>query len=42
MKIRLFDAHIFYDYFDRQSVGQATKDRNVKIKKYDFLVGYIR
>ena len=40
--IRLIDAHLFYEYFVRQSVGKATKGRNVKIKKHDFLGGYIR
>ncbi len=28
VKIHLIDAHLFYEYFVRQSVGQATKDRN--------------
>ncbi len=35
MEIRLIDAHIFYKHFVRQSVGQNTKGRNVKLKKYD-------
>ena len=42
MKIRLIDAHLFYEYLVRQSVCQATKGRNVKIKKHDFLEDYIR
>ncbi len=42
MKIRLINAHLFYEYFVRQTVGQATKGRNVKIKKNDFLGGYLR
>ena len=37
-----FDAHLFYEYLARQSVGQATKGKNVEIKKHDFLVGYLR
>ncbi len=38
-EIRLIDAHIFSKYVIRQSVRQATKGRNVKITKHDFL-GY--
>ncbi len=34
--------HLFCEYFGRQSVGQATTARNVKIKKHDFLGGYLR
>ncbi len=42
MKIRLIDAHLFQEYFVRQSVRQATKGRNVKIKEHEFLGGYLR
>ena len=42
MKNRLIDAHLFYKYLVRQSVGQATKGRTVEIKKHDFLGGYLR
>ena len=38
----LIDAHLFYEYLVRQSFGQATKGRNVEIKKHDFLSGYLR
>ena len=38
VKIRLIDAHLFYECFVRQS----TKGRNVKIKKHDFLSVYMR
>ncbi len=34
--------HLFCKYIVRQSVGKATKGRNVKIKKHDFLSGFIR
>ncbi len=37
VKIRLINAHLLHEYFVRQSVGQASKGRNVKIKKHDFL-----
>ena len=33
------NEHLFCKYFVRQSVGQATKGRNIKIKKHDFLDG---
>ena len=42
LKSCLIDAHLFYEYLVRQSVGQATKGSNVKIKKLDFLGGYLR
>ncbi len=42
MKNHLIDAHLLYKYFVRQSVGWATKGRNVKTKKHDFLGGYIQ
>ncbi len=31
MKSCLIDAHLFYEYFVGKSVGQATKDINVKV-----------
>ena len=31
VKSSLIDAHLFYEYFVRQSVGQATKDIKVKV-----------
>ena len=31
MHIPLVYEHLFYKYFDRQSVGQATKGNNVKM-----------
>ena len=38
MHILLLYEHLFYKYFKRQSVGQATKGRNVKIfYKYLFV-----
>ncbi len=39
MKILLIDAHLFYEYLVRQSIGQATKGRNVKIKRLDINQG---
>ena len=42
VKIRLNDAHLLYDYLVRQSAFQATKGKNVKIKKHEFLSGYLR
>ncbi len=33
MKIRLIDAHLFYEYFIRQSVRQATKQFFLKTLK---------
>ena len=33
VKIRLVDAHLFYELYVRQSVRQATNGRNVKIQK---------
>ncbi len=41
MQIRLINEHLFCKYFVRQSVGQTTNGRNVKIKKHEFLDGYI-
>ena len=35
--IPLIYEHIFYKYFVCQSTSQATKGRNVKILKHDFL-----
>ncbi len=35
--IPLMYKHLFYKYFVRRSVGQATEGRNVKIWKRNFL-----
>ena len=37
VKIRLIDAHLFYEYFVRQYVRQATKSINVFIQTRHFL-----
>ncbi len=42
LHIPLIYEHLFCKFFVRRSVGQATKDRNVKICKRDFLVHYLR
>ena len=36
-KISVINEHIFYQYFVRWSVAKATKGKNVKKKKCDFL-----
>ena len=38
VQIPLINEHLFCKYFVRQSVGQATKGIDIKIKKHDFLV----
>ena len=42
VKSSLIGTHLFYEYLVRQSVCQATKGRNVEIKKHSFLGGYLR
>ncbi len=42
VQIPLINKHLFCKYFVHQSVGKATKGRNVKIKKHDFLGGHFR
>ncbi len=35
------NAHIFYEYFVRQSVGQTIKDINVKVFNLKLLKGFV-
>ncbi len=41
-KIHLINEILFYAWFVRQSLGQATKSRNVNVKKREFFRYYLR